>query len=87
MNYSFFFKLRIYFLPLYLLKLFEHSKYMIIYKIGDLRNFNSFPNCKTLKILHLLKLKNFRNLMIYETVKFGKFFEISEVIIFGIFKI
>ena len=36
----------IYFLLLYLLKLFEHLKYMIIYKIRNLRNFDSFPNCK-----------------------------------------
>ena len=32
----FFFNFRIYFVFLYLLKLFEHLKYIIIYKIGNL---------------------------------------------------
>ena len=34
----------------YLFKLFEHLKFMIIYKIENLWNFHSFPNCKIFKL-------------------------------------
>ena len=30
--------------------IFQHSKYMIIYRIGNYWNFDSFTNCKILKI-------------------------------------
>ena len=31
------------------LQLFKHLKYMIIYQIGNFRNFVSFPNCQIQK--------------------------------------
>ena len=37
-------------------KLLEHSKYVIIYKIENLWNFNSFPNFKTSEICYFSKL-------------------------------
>ena len=45
-----FFYFQIYFLYLGLFELFENSKYMIIYRIGNFWNFDSFTNCKILKI-------------------------------------
>ena len=72
-----------FFLFSYLFKLFEHLKYTIIHKIANLWNFNSFVNCKILKILYLSKWYNFRNLMISEIVKFGTFLEFFE---FGVFR-
>ena len=45
-----FFYFQIYFLNLRLLELFEHSKNMIIYQIGNFWNFDSFTNCKIFKI-------------------------------------
>ena len=64
---------------LYLFKLFELSKYMIIYKIGNLWNFDSFPNCKILKSCYFSKLYNFRNL--------GHFWNFPNSTIFGIVQI
>ena len=55
-------------------ELFEHSKYMIIYKLGNLWNFKSFRNCK---ILYFFKLNNFINLMIFEIGKFSGIFQIE----------
>ena len=46
---------------------------MTIYKVGNLWNFYSFPDCKNLKIRCFSKLNNFRNLMIIEILKFLKF--------------
>ena len=57
---------------------------MIIYKIGNLWNFDSLTNCKMLKICYFSELNNFRNLMIFESGKFGKFLEFSKPDIFGI---
>ena len=54
-------------------KLFEDSNYMIIHKIGNFWNFDNIPNSKDLKICYFSKMYNFRNLMIFEIVKFGKF--------------
>ena len=54
-------------------KLFEHSKYMIIYKIGNLWNLDSFPNWKISKICYFSKTNNFKNLMIFEIGKCLKF--------------
>ena len=68
----------------YLFQLFEHSKYMIIYQIGNFWNFESFSNCQILKICEFSKFNNFRSLInlwidknenstILGIVKFGKF--------------
>ena len=59
---------------------------MIIYKIRNLWNYVSFPNCKFLKICYFSKFNNFRNLMISESVKFEKFWEFSKLVIFVIFQ-
>ena len=67
----------------FMFELFEHSKYMIIYKIGNLWNFDRFPNCKILKICYFSKLYNLRNWIILEIVQFGKLQEIFE---FGNFR-
>ena len=56
-------------------KLFEHSKYMIINKIVNSWNFDSFPNRSILKNFYRAKLKNFRNWMFFETARFWKFLE------------
>ena len=59
---------------------------MIIYQVLNFRNFDSFPNCQSLKICGFSKLNNFRNSIIfgicqswkfddYRNVKFGKFSE------------
>ena len=42
--------LKMYFLYLRLFELFEDSKYMIIYQIGNFWNFESFTNFQVLKI-------------------------------------
>ena len=68
-------------------KLFEHSKYMIIYKIVNSWNFDSFPNWSILKICYCSKLNNFRNLMFVVIAKFWKFLEFLKLQIFWIFKI
>ena len=68
----------IFYLILYFLKLFEHSKYMIIYKIG---NYGILVGKFATKFG---KLYNFANLMIFEVVKFGKFMEFFTLEIFGI---
>ena len=60
---------------------------MIIHKIENLCNFNRLSNCKILKNLHFSKSYNFRNLMIFEIVKSGKFLEFSELKFFGNSKI
>ena len=86
-SYLFFFNFRIYFLILHLFKLFEYLKYVVIYTIGRLCNFYSFSNCEILKICYLSILNNFRNLLIFENVKFGKFLEFSRLKFFGIFKV
>ena len=62
---------------LYWLKLFEHSKYITIYKIGYLWNIDSFSNFKTLKICYFSKLKNFRSSIILKILKIEKFLEFS----------
>ena len=49
----------------YLFNLYEQSKYMVIYQIGNFCNFDSFPNCKILKISYVSELNNSRNLMIF----------------------
>ena len=48
---------------------------MVIYKIVNSWNFDSFPNCGILKIYYCSRLKNFRNLMFFEIEKLGKFLE------------
>ena len=68
MSYSIFY-FRIYFLFLYLFKLFEHPKYIIIYNIVNLGNFNNFSNCSILKICYCSKLNNFRNLFFFFKLK------------------
>ena len=70
-------------LSLRLFKLFERSKYMIIHKIENLWNFDSFPNCKVWKTYYFSKLNNFKNLM-FKIVRFGKFFQFSKLEIFRI---
>ena len=50
---------------------------MIIYKIGNLWNFDNFPNCKVLR--YFSKWNNFR--------KFGKFVEFYKLDVFRSFKI
>ena len=60
---------------------------MIVYKIANLWNFDSFPNFKTLNICYCSKLNDFRNLMILKIIKFGKFSEFSGYEIFGILQI
>ena len=75
-------------------KLFEHSKYMIMYKIFNSWNFYSFSNCSILKVCYCSKLNNFRNLMFFEMEKFGKFvifykiqiFRICHIVIFWSFR-
>ena len=75
-------------------KLFEHSKYIIIYMIVNLCNFDSFPNCSILKNLYCSKLNNFRNIRIcflklQNSGNFSncKFFWFSELQIFEDFRI
>ena len=82
-----FFKFRIYFLIRYLFKLFEHSKYMIIYKIKNSWNVNSFPNCSIFKICYFSKLNILKYLMFFEIGIFGKFLEFYTLQIFELFKI
>ena len=60
---------------------------MIIYKIRNLWNFNSCPNCKIFKNCYFPKWFNFIDLMIFEIVKFGKFLKFSKLQIFRIFQI
>ena len=52
---------------------------MIIHESRNLWNFNSFSNCK---FLCFSKWYNFRKLMIFEIVKFGKSLELSELEVF-----
>ena len=78
---------RIYFLFLYLFRLFEHLNCMIIYKIDNSTNFDSFRKCRILKNFYSSKMNNFRNFMIFEIVKFGKFLEFSKLKNFGTFQI
>ena len=49
------------FLFLYLFKLFEHSKYIINHKIGNLWYSDSFRNCKIWEIFGKYKIANFSN--------------------------
>ena len=55
---------------LFKFKTFEHSKYMIIYKIVNSWNVNGFPNCSILKIWCLYKYLghfwNFQNWRFFE---------------------
>ena len=60
---------------------------MIIYKIVNSWNFDSFPNCRILKICYCSELNFFRNLMFFEIAKFGKFLEFAALQIFLIFQI
>ena len=53
--------------------LFEHSEYMIVYKIVNLWNVNIFPNFSILKICYFSK--------------FGKYLEFSKLKICRIFQI
>ena len=66
------FYLQIYSSFLYLFKLCKHSKYEIIYRLGNLWNFYGFPNCKILKMIYFSILYNFRNFRIFKIGKFGK---------------
>ena len=59
-------------------KLFEHPKFMIIYKIENSCNFYSFSNCSISKICYCLKLNNFRNWMFFYNWKIWEFFYILE---------
>ena len=63
---------QIYFLFLYLFKLFEHSKYMIIYKSENLSNVDSLPNFKFLKF-HKLQVFWFSNFRIFQIGHFWHF--------------
>ena len=58
---------------LYLFKLFEHSKHMIIDQIGNLWNFDSFQNCKISKIFYFLKLYNFEIFYFFKFYNFEIF--------------
>ena len=71
-----FFHFRIYCLFVYLFWLFEYSKYRIIYKIGNLWNRDSFPNCKILKIFEIFEIDKFcyfPNCKFLEFPKINKF--------------
>ena len=48
---------------------------MIIYKIVNSWNFDSFSNCSIWKFAIVRKLNNFRNFTFFEIAKFGKFLE------------
>ena len=76
-----FFYFQIYFLFLYLFKLFWHSKYKIIYEFWNLWNFNSFCNCKILEIFRIFHVRNFCSFLRWI------FLEFSEFNIFRIFEI
>ena len=67
MSYSILLLSIFFFKFLYLFKLFEPSKYMMIYtrEIGNLWNFDSFLN--------------FKILLFFEIVKFGECLEFSEI--------
>ena len=52
---------------------------MITYKIKNLWDFDSCPNFKIWKICYFSKLNNFRNLMIVEIIRFGKFLGFSKL--------
>ena len=43
----------------FLFELFKYSKYMIIHRIGNLWNFDSFTNCEILEIFGIFKVGNF----------------------------
>ena len=76
---------------------------MVIDKMGDSWNFDSFPNCKILKIWYFSKLNNFKNLEIFGIFQIEIFLSfstwksldfsqleivgISQLDIFGIFQI
>ena len=82
MKYSIFyysiFYYSIFFLFWYFLKLFENSKYMIIHKIVNLWNVDSFPNCSIVKICFFIsKCNNSKNLMFFEIGIFGTCLEFS----------
>ena len=88
MSYSIF-HFRIYFLFFYFFKIYEHSKYIIIYQTGNFWNFDSFPDCQILKISWFSKLKNFRNsifLWISQQRKFDAFRKCKIWDIFGVVK-
>ena len=72
-----FFNFLIYFLFKYLVKLFEHSKYMIFYKILNSWNFNSFPNCSISKIWCFLKLEYLENFTNFSNSKFFEFYKLD----------
>ena len=57
---------------------------MIIHKIGNLWNFNSFSDCK---IVRIYVFRNGTISEIFEIVKFGKFLEFSGLKVFGNSKI
>ena len=54
-------------------ELFERSKYMMIYQIGNCWNFDSFTNCQILKIGLFSKLNNFGNSIIVWICQSKKF--------------
>ena len=76
-------------------KLFEHLKYMLIYKIVNSWNFDGFPNCSILKKFYCSQLNNFRNYKFFEFAKLqillifeiDFLFEFAKLQIFGIFQI
>ena len=64
-------------------KVFEHSKYMTIYKIGDLWNFGSFLNWEysefpKLTIIRILQIRNSWNFPICIIDKFIEFFQFGK---------
>ena len=63
------------------------TQYMLVYKIGNLWNFDSFRNLKILKICYFSQLNKFRNLTVLKIVRFGKFLEFCKFEIFRIFQI
>ena len=73
-----FFYFQIYVLFLYLFKLFDHWKYMVTYKIGNLWNFI------ILEIRWCSKLENFESFLNFPNWKCSEFYEFD---IFGIFQI
>ena len=62
-----------YFLFLRMFELLEHSKYMIIYKIRNFWNFDSFKNCQILKICQFSKLRISEIWLFYEFFDLGNF--------------
>ena len=60
-------------------ELFEHSKYMIIYKIVNSWNFGSSPSCSILKICYCSKSNNFRNLIFSRNWNIWKTFGILKI--------